>query len=141
MTPAENTTDSRGAMSPEHKEALAAGREQSRAVKRYLEALDAHKPRRGRKRTKDSIQKQLEGIEAKLSGSDPLTRLNLLQERADLQAELNTEESGIDISALEDDFIRVARGYGERKGISYSVWREVGVESAVLKKAGITRGT
>jgi hypothetical protein len=128
-------------MSQEHKEALAAGREQSRAVKRYLEALDAHKPRRGRKRTKDSIQKQLEGIEAKLGGSDPLTRLNLLQERADLQSELNTEESGIDISSLEDDFVRVARGYGDRKGISYSVWREVGVESAVLKKAGITRGT
>jgi hypothetical protein len=128
-------------MSQEHKEALAAGREQSRAVKRYLEALDAHKPRRGRKRTKDSIQKQLEGIEAKLSASDPLTRLNLLQERSDLQAELNTEESGIDISSLEDDFVRVARGYGDRKGISYSVWREVGVESSVLKKAGITRAT
>lgn len=127
-------------MSQEHKEALATGREQSRAVKRYLEALDAHKPRRGRKRTKDSIQKQLEGIETKLSGSDPLTRLNLLQERADLQAELNTEESGIDMSSLEEDFVRVARGYGDRKGISYSVWREVGVESSVLKRAGITRG-
>jgi hypothetical protein len=127
-------------MSQEHKEALAAGREQSRAVKRYLEALDAHKPRRGRKRTKESMQKQLEGIEAKLSGSDPLTRLNLLQERADLQAELNSEEIEVDISALEEDFVRVGRGYGERKGISYAVWREVGVDSAILKRAGITRG-
>lgn len=126
-------------MSQEHKEALAAGREQSRAVKRYLEALDAHKPRRGRKRTKDSIQKQLEGIETKLAGSDPLTRLNLLQERADLQAELNTEETGIDMTSLEDDFVKVARGYGDRKGISYAVWREVGVESSVLKRAGISR--
>ena len=128
-------------MSQEHKDALAAGREQSRAVKRYLEALDAHKPRRGRKRTKESIQKQLDAIEAKLTGSDPLTRLNLLQERADLQAELNSEEGGVDLSALEEDFVKVARGYGERKGISYSVWREVGVESAVLKKAGISRAS
>jgi hypothetical protein len=128
-------------MSQEHKEALAAGREQSRAVKRYLEALEAHKPRRGRKRTKESVQKQLEAIEAKLAGTDPLTRLNLLQERADLQVELNSEEGGVDISALEDDFVKVARGYGERKGISYSVWREVGVESAVLKKAGISRAS
>jgi hypothetical protein len=140
MTAAENTTEARGPMSQEHKEALAAGREQSRAVKRYLEALDAHKPRRGRKRTKESMQKQLEGIEAKLSGSDPLTRLNLLQERADLQAELNSEEIEVDISALEEDFVRVGRGYGERKGISYAVWREVGVDSAILKRAGITRG-
>lgn len=128
-------------MSQEHKEALAAGREQSRAVKRYLEALDAHKPRRGRKRTKDSIHKQLEGIEAKLAGADPLTRLNLLQERADLQAELSTEDAVVDISALEDEFVRVARGYGERKGISYATWREVGVESSVLKRAGITRAS
>ena len=36
-------------MSDAHKEALAEGREQGRAVRRYLEALEANKPRRGRK--------------------------------------------------------------------------------------------
>ena len=41
-------------MSAEHKAALAEGREQGRAVREYLEALEAHKPRRGRKRTPDS---------------------------------------------------------------------------------------
>src|SRR5665213_721423 len=91
MTVVENeATESRTPMSQEHKEALAAGREQSRAVKRYLEALDANRPRRGRKKTKESIQKQLDGIEAKLANADPLTRLNLLQERIDLQGELNS---------------------------------------------------
>lgn len=128
-------------MSREHKEALAVGREQSRAVKRYLEALELHKPRRGRKRTAESIQRQLDAIEAKLAGADALSRLNLLQERIDLQGELTAMGKSFDLSALEADFVRAAKAYGERKGISYAVWREVGVDPSVLKKAGISRGT
>lgn len=127
-------------MSREHKEALAVGREQSRAVKRYLEALELHKPRRGRKRTAESIQRQLDAIEAKLAGADALSRLNLLQERIDLQGELTAMGKSFDLSALEADFVRAAKAYGERKGISYAVWREVGVDPSVLKKAGISRG-
>lgn len=127
-------------MSSEHKEALAQGREESRAVKRYLEALEVHRPRRGRKRTPESITKQLTGIEEKLATADPLTRLKLLQDRIDLQAELAGSSEQVDLSALEEDFVKVARAYGERKGISYAVWREVGVDPAVLKRAGISRG-
>lgn len=127
-------------MSQEHKDALAAGREQSRAVKRYLEALEVHRPRRGRKRTPESIQKQLDSIEAKLAQADPLTRLNLLQDRIDLQNELAAAGDSFDVTELEADFIRAAKAYGERKGISYAVWREVGVDAAVLKQAGIGRG-
>src|SRR3954466_9461210 len=74
-------------MSAEHKEALAVGREQGRAVRRYLEALEAHKPKRGRKRTPESMQKRLDAIEDKLMSADPLTRVQLIQERMDLQAE------------------------------------------------------
>ena len=127
-------------MSAEHKEALAVGREQSRAVKRYLEALDLQRPRRGRKRTPDSIQKQLAAIEEKLAAADPLIRLNLLQDRADLQSELAGMDQTVDISALEEGFVKAAKAYGERKGISYSVWREAGVDAAVLKRSGIARG-
>ena len=46
-------------MSDDHKAALAAGRNEGRAVRRYLEALEAHKPKRGRKRTPESIEKRL----------------------------------------------------------------------------------
>ena len=46
----------------------------------------------------------------------------------------------IDLSALEGDFIKVAKTYGERKGISYASWREVGVPAAVLARADISRG-
>ena len=56
------TKRARRPMSDEHKAALAEGRNQGRAVRGYLEALEAHKPKRGRKRTPDSIKKRLERI-------------------------------------------------------------------------------
>ena len=127
-------------MSQEHKDALAQGREQGRAVRRYLEALEAHRPKRGRKRTPESIQKRLSDIEAKLEDADPLTRLQLRQERMDLQSELAAKSDGVDLTQLEEEFVQAARDYGERKGITYAAWREQGVDPAVLRRAGIRRG-
>ena len=127
-------------MSNEHKAALALGREQGRAVRRYLEALEAHRPKRGRKRTPESIQRRLGEIEKKLDSADPLSRLQLRQERMNLQAELATKSDGIDLTKLEDDFVRAAKDYGQRKGITYNAWREAGVDAAVLRRAGIRRG-
>ena len=127
-------------MSDAHKQALAEGREQGRAVRQYLEALEAHKPKRGRKRTPDSMQKRLATIEERVSGADPLARLQLVQERMDLQRELAAGQQKVDLSALEKDFVSAARAYGDRKGITYAAWRESGVDPAVLKKAGIGRG-
>jgi hypothetical protein len=128
-------------MSNEHKQALAQGRDQGRAVRNYLEALEAHKPKRGRKRTVDSIQKRLAAIEADLETADPLTRVNLLQERMDLEAELEAKEAVIDLSELEDDFVAAVADYSERKGISYAAWREAGVDAGVLRRAGLRRGS
>jgi len=127
-------------MSAEHKQALAVGREQGRVVRRYLEALEAHKPKRGRKRTPESIQRRLESIEERLPSADPLTRLQLVQERMDLSMELEAKSNTVDLSALEEDFVAAAREYGERKGISYAAWREAGVDPGVLKRSGIRRG-
>ena len=129
----------KGAMTDQHKQALALGREQGRAVRNYLEALEANRPKRGRKRTPESIAKRLADIETKIAGADPLTRLQLSQERIDLQAELETKSQGVDLGALEKDFIAAAGEYSRRKGISYAAWREAGVDPAVLKKAGIGR--
>ncbi|HEX2849179.1 MAG TPA: hypothetical protein VHN98_01445 [Acidimicrobiales bacterium] len=136
--PATKKRSSRG-MSDAHKEALALGREQGRAVRRYLEALEAHKPKRGRKRTPDSIKKQLVAIAEKLPSADALTRVQLIQQRMDLETELSQKSETVDLSALEADFVKAARDYGSRKGISYAAWREAGVDAAVLKKAGIAR--
>jgi hypothetical protein len=53
-------------MSDTHKAALAEGREQGRAVRRYLEALAAHQPKRGRKRDLSNVQARLDAIEEKM---------------------------------------------------------------------------
>lgn len=127
------------AMSDDHKAALAEGRRQGRAVRDYLEALEQHKPKRGRKRTAESMQAQLAKIEEQLAEADPMKRLQLIQDRLDLQAELSSSENKADLDGLETEFIQTAKGYSERKGISYAAWRELGVDAAVLKKAGISR--
>ena len=128
-------------MSEDHKAALAEGRRQGRAVRDYLEALEQHKPKRGRKRTVESIQAQLAKIEDQLDSADPVKKLQLIQDRMDLQAELAANENKADLDALEQGFIEAAKGYSERKGISYAAWREMGVEASVLKKAGISRAS
>ncbi len=134
---ASKTTKS--AMSVEHKKALAIGREESRAVRRYLEAIEAHKPKRGRKRTTEGIEARLLQIESNLPGADPLTRVHLMQERINLQNELANKEDTVDLGALEQDFVDAARGYGDRKGITYAAWRAAGVDPTVLRQAGIPR--
>jgi hypothetical protein len=126
-------------MSDDHKAALAAGRAEGRAVKDYLEALEQHKPKRGRRRTAESIKTRLDRIDNELASADPVKRLSLIQERLDLLAELRGMEESVDLSAVEGAFVKAAKGYGERKGISYAAWREVGVPPAVLKAAGISR--
>lgn len=127
-------------MTPAHKAAMERGRAEGRAVREYLEALRSMKPKRGRKRTPESIQKRLDEIERDLADSSAIVELQLVQERRDLNAELESMDSGIDVAALEDAFVQVAKSYAERKGISYGSWRDVGVPAAALKRAGITRG-
>jgi hypothetical protein len=127
-------------MSDAHKAALAEGREQGRAVRRYLEALEAHKPKRGRKRTHESVQKRLAAIDEKLAGADALSRLHLMQERMNLTNELASSDNSVDMKALEDDFVAAAAPYGARKGITYAAWRQMGVDPGVLRRANIKRG-
>jgi hypothetical protein len=126
-------------MSEDHKAALAKGREEGRIVRRYLEALESTKPRRGRKRTPESIRKRLFAIDNSLGTADPLSRLHLIEERQRLEAELSHTGDTVDLAALEKSFVKVARVYGERKGISYSAWRTVGVSASVLQQAKIPR--
>jgi uncharacterized protein YicC (UPF0701 family) len=127
-------------MSDEHKAALARGRMEGRAVREYLEGLRATKPKRGRKRTADTIKSRLDAISQELASASPLDELLLVQERRDLEAELAAKSDAIDMDALEADFVQVARSYSESKAISYASWRDVGVPASVLKQAGIGRG-
>lgn len=132
-------TPKKRAVSDEQKVAMAEGRAQSRSIAPYLEALEAHKPKRGRKRTTESIDKRLAAIDHELEDANQIKRLSLVQERLDLLAERETLQREVDLSNYEEDFVRNAKSYGERKGISYQAWRELGVPASVLKRAGITR--
>lgn len=129
-------------VSDEQKAAMAAGRNEARAVKNYLDGLKATRPKRGRKRTEESVNQRLAKVTEELGTvSDPMRQLSLEQERIDLEKELAAMGTKVDIdmATLEKEFVKVAASYGERKKLSYSAWRKVGVSAAVLKAAGIPR--
>ncbi|NNN14531.1 MAG: hypothetical protein HKL82_01560 [Acidimicrobiaceae bacterium] len=125
-------------ISDDQKEALSVGRDQSRIVRRYLEAISESKPRPGRKRTEESIRSQLASIDARLADANPLNRLHFIQLKMDLELELSQLQTKMDLAPLERAFIEVAAEYSSRKGVSKHAWREVGVPAEVLKRAGIS---
>lgn len=123
-------------MSQEHKDALAEGRRQSRAIKAYLSAIKAKKP--GRPVTRETIEARLQRVASQLAASDdPLESLELVQLRLDLEAQVSAIGDSENMAELEKGFTEYASGYSDRKGISYTAWREIGVPAAVLRKAGI----
>lgn len=130
-------------MTDEHKAAIQEGREQARAIGRYLEALDQHKPKRGRKVTVESREKRLAEIEASLDKATALERVNLIAERDRIREFLETagENVEVDLPALEADFVKHALSYSERKDIPRAAWRTFGVPAEVLDKAGIKRSS
>lgn len=127
-------------MSDEHKAANARARAENRDVSAYLEALESNRPRPGRRRTAESMQNRIEAIGEALESATPIRRVQLVQERIDLERALSAPTETVDISELETAFVDVAVSYSGRKGITYSAWREVGVPASVLKRAGISRG-
>ena len=120
-----------------HKQALSDGRKMASVVDRYLIALESTKPKRGRKRTKDAVAKQLTRVEAELATAKGLRKVQLLQDRINLTDELNAKDAATDMTALEAEFVKVAKGYSEAKGVTAAAWKAFGVSADVLKKAGL----
>lgn len=135
------TSSAPRAMSKAHKQALAQGRDEGRAIRAYLEGLEAHKPKRGRKRTAETVERQLLETLEVLETASALDRVTLLQRKMDLEDELATLEGtgSFNLEELEAAFVAAVSGYSERKGISYAAWREAGVEARVLREGGISR--
>lgn len=108
-------------------------------MRRYLSAVEMARPGRGTKRTSDAIGNRITKVDEMLVSADPLSRVHLTQERIELHAEYVrvTNGSSPDRSQLEQDFIRVARSYGDRNGITYAAWRQCGVDAEVLERAGL----
>ena len=141
-TPKSGSTEGQAAkptMSAEHKQAWPLG------AKRAVPCVDTSKLSRrtspsgaasGRPRESPSRLRQ---IDSRLPNADALTRVHLVQERLNLQTELESRDTNVDLKSLEDGFVGAAKGYGERKGLTYAAWRAAGVDPTVLRKAGIPR--
>jgi uncharacterized Ntn-hydrolase superfamily protein len=126
-------------MSADHKAKLAQGRNESRIVSKYLDALAAGKGKRGRKRTPESISIQIARIDKAMAVASPIQKLELTQKRYDLVAEHGRLTSRVDLTSVEKDFVKVAKSFANRNGISYNAFRELGVSADVLKRCGISR--
>lgn len=114
---------------------------QHQIVDDYLRGLERKPRSRARSRPAEEIKQEAAEVERELADASGSHRLELLQRREDLQREALRahEEAKPDLPSLEARFITVALQYAERKGISYSTWREFGVDKAVLDEAGIKR--
>jgi len=126
-------------MSDEHKAALAKGREQGRAVREYLAALNEEK-KPGRKLDPETLAQKITQVQEQIASElDPAKRVEHIQKRLDLEAQQADASEHVDLEALEQNFIAAAKEYSERKGITYSAWREAGIPAAALKAAVVPR--
>lgn len=123
-------------MSQDHKDALAQGRKEARAIKTYLRVLEGNKS--GRPVTRETLEKRINRINEKIEVSDdPLKSVELLQTRIDAETTLSHIDEQEDFDVLEAGFVENANAYSQRKGISYTAWREFGVPAATLRAAGV----
>ena len=129
--------DKRKNLSPEVREARAAARAETRAVRAYLEGLQSSAGRRRRRR---SPQEELAAVQTQLeTETDQIQRISLIQKRLDAERRLSEYQAPVDLETLQEQFVNVAKSYSARKGISYKAWREIGVPAAALTKSGIAR--
>ena len=82
------------------------------AVRDYLKALEQNAPRRGRRRTTESVGRQLATLEGEMAGASVTRRLSLIQQRIDLEADLEalSQAASVDLTALEAGFATHAVG-------------------------------
>ena len=127
-------------LSASHKNALAHGRTMAATVDRYLAAVNTPK-RRGRKVPRATVHKRLVDAQATLKTATGVEKLLAAQAVRDLRTTLAhlDASSGAYLHRLEADFIKIAKTFGENRGIGYGAWRDAGVPAVVLKRAGVAR--
>lgn len=130
----------RRTLSAQHKRALAEGRTMSATVDRYLAAVSTPK-QRGRKVSKATLEQRLVSARSRFKSAVGVEKLLAAQEIRDLQAKLEQLQSisDVDIRGLEASFVKIAKKFGDNRGIGYGAWRDAGVPAQVLKRAGVAR--
>lgn len=127
-----NTTEKR--FSEETLRRAALRREESRAVKAYLEDVRSGRTRR----RPDMYHRHLDSVNARLEagGLKVLEEVRLRQRRQELTAAIAAADERVD---HEPGFIEYGKAWAERNGVSRAALREFGVTARVLRDAGITK--
>lgn len=129
----------KGGLSDEHKKALAKGRRQAKAVRNYLDALEAQN-QRGRSVDEGTLRQRIDKYQSQVDEEENAAkRVELIQKRLDAEKKLAEIEERPDMDKLEAGFRGAVKEYSERKGITYTAWREAGVPASVLREAGVPR--
>jgi hypothetical protein len=112
------------------------------AVRAYLEAIEASKPRTERARARPDLKERLDEIEQENRSTDVITFLSNTEERISLIEELEwtqDRQGELKFQAIEEAFVANAGAFGHAKGITWAGWRAVGVPAALLDRAGVPR--
>jgi len=91
--------------------------------------------------SKEALVARLAEARVTAKSASGLERLLAAQEVRNLQIRIADVENagGNDIKRLEAAFVKVAKQFGENRGIGYGAWRDAGVPAVILKKAGVAR--
>ena len=130
--------DRRTNLSTEDKEKRRESRNETLAVRAYLEMLRAEGLHRGK--AKRTPQEELEEVESLLAGEeDELHGLFLAQRRLDAMAAIEEDSQKPDMETVESEFKMAVKAFSMRQGISYWAWRDRGVPAKVLEAGGVVR--
>lgn len=112
-------------------------RKENKIVEAYLVEIE-RKAGQPKGKTPEQLKADVASLTARVKDAEGIDKLELLQQRENLYAEMKMAEEGA-LDSMEAAFIEVAAAYSERKGISYSTWREFGVPKGILEQASIKR--
>lgn len=109
-------------------------REESRAVKAYLEDVKEGRTRR----RPDMYHRHLDSANARLASGDltVLEEVRLRQRRQELISKIAAADEKVN---HEPGFVEHGKAWAERNGVSRAALREFGVTARVLRDAGITK--
>jgi hypothetical protein len=117
-----------GKMSDQAKENMAMGMKAMCAVDAYLTYMDQKKPGRRIDRS---------ALEEKAKAETNLAHKVIII--AQIHEAIRREDEALKEAEWEQEFVKYAPWFSEQHGITYAVWREMGVNAKVLSKAGITQ--
>jgi ATP-dependent protease HslVU (ClpYQ) peptidase subunit len=124
--------------SPEQRAARGAKTSMTRTVRRYLEALESSQTRRV---DPAKLQERLNAVMTAIVEANNIERVRLIQERMDLERQIDAVGSSDDYAEVEAAAIEVLADWARDKGVSYQALREAGVPAAVLREAGMSRSS